>query len=68
MDLREKRKKAGKLSQIDLARKSGVSRFRISLAESGNIVLREDELAAIELALAREVNRLAQEFQHQKVN
>jgi predicted transcriptional regulator len=66
MDLKKKRKKAGRISQIELAQRSGVSRFRISLAESGNIVLRDHELAAIERALAREVERLAREFQDPK--
>jgi predicted transcriptional regulator len=65
MDLKKKRKMAGRVSQIELAQKSGVSRFRISLAESGNIVLRDDERAAIEAALAQAVARLTREFQDQ---
>jgi hypothetical protein len=64
MNIRERRMMAGRLSQIALARSSGVSRFRISLAESGHIVLREDEKIAIARALAREVRRLTKEFRN----
>jgi DNA-binding XRE family transcriptional regulator len=62
MNLKEQRKTAGKVSQIELARTSGVSRFRISLAESGHIVLRDDERLAIQEALAREIRRLSKQF------
>jgi predicted transcriptional regulator len=45
------RKTAG-ISQIELAQKSGVSRFRISCAESGHLRLTADEERAIERAVA----------------
>jgi predicted transcriptional regulator len=45
-DLREIRK-AADLSQLQLAKRARVSRFRLSLAESGAIELRSDELSAI---------------------
>ena len=60
MDIKDKRRMAGRLSQIELARRSGVSRFRISLAESGHIVLRPEELAAIKRTLAKEIQSLAE--------
>ena len=40
-------------SQFEVATRSGVSRWRISLAESGHIHLRDEELAAIEEALLK---------------
>jgi predicted transcriptional regulator len=63
MNIKKQRKMAGRLSQIELARLSGVSRFRISLAESGHIPLRTEERAAINRALTSEVQRLANGFQ-----
>ncbi|MGO9403472.1 MAG: helix-turn-helix domain-containing protein [Terriglobales bacterium] len=62
MNIKKQRKMAGRLSQIELAQRSGVSRFRISLAETGHIRLRMEEQAAIERALAGEVQRLATRF------
>ena len=67
MNIRENRRIAGRLSQIELARLSGVSRFRISLAESGYIELRDDELRAIEHALVSEVRRRAKDYGVQKI-
>jgi len=61
-DLKTQRWKAGRLSQIELSKLSGVSRFRISLAETGLTELRDQELYAIEAALADEVRRRAKEF------
>jgi len=61
-DLKTQRWKAGRLSQIELSKLSGVSRFRISLAETGLTELRDKELYAIEAALADEVRRRAKEF------
>lgn len=63
MNIKKQRKMAGRLSQIELAERSGVSRFRISLAETGHIRLRTEERAAIDRALASEVQRLAKGFQ-----
>ncbi len=40
-------RKASGLSQIELARRAKVSRFRISLAESGTIQLLPEEIAAV---------------------
>lgn len=62
MDIREQRMTAGRMSQIKLSHQSGVSRFRISLAECGHIVLHDDEQLAIQNALAREVRNLVNEF------
>lgn len=42
---------ASGLSQVALAYKAGVSRFRLSLAEAGTIQLRPDELQAIKSAV-----------------
>jgi predicted transcriptional regulator len=67
MNIKNQRKMAGRLSQIELAKRSGVSRFRISLAETGHIVLRAGELTAIVRALARQVQRLAKEFHSSSV-
>lgn len=41
-------RRASNLSQIQLSQGSGVSRFRIQLAEAGTLQLRQDELRAIE--------------------
>lgn len=60
--IKNQRRKAGRLSQIELAQLSGVSRFRISLAENGHVKLREDEWRAIELALVGVVGRRAKAF------
>ena len=64
-NLRAVRKAAG-LSQIELAHRASVSRFRLSLAEAGALELREDEIAAIRFALAPELQkrgRVVSEFQ-----
>lgn len=45
-NLREIRKAAG-LTQFQLAARANVSRFRICLAEAGDLSLRADELRAI---------------------
>ncbi len=62
MNIKKQRALAGKMSQIKLAQRSRVSRYRISLAESGHIALRAEERAAIDRALASEVQRLAKGF------
>jgi transcriptional regulator with XRE-family HTH domain len=57
-NLRAIRKAAG-LSQIQLAQRAKISRFRLSLAEMGSLELREDELRAICDAVAPEIERTA---------
>lgn len=57
-NLKEIRKAAG-LSQIQLARRANISRFRLSLAEAGSIELRADERAAIATAVRPEMQRTA---------
>jgi hypothetical protein len=68
MNIKKQRRMAGRLSQIELARLSGVSRFRISLAESGHIALRTEEREAIDQAVASEVQRLAKGFQKPEID
>lgn len=60
--IKNQRWKAGRLSQIELAQLSKVSRYRISLAEIGHIKLRDDEWRAIDLALVGVVRRRAKAF------
>jgi transcriptional regulator with XRE-family HTH domain len=59
-------RRASHLSQIQLAQKSGVSRTRIQLAESGALQLSDHELQAIRAAvrpgLAKAVRLLCSEF------
>ncbi len=62
MNIKEKRRRAGRVSQIELAQLSGVSRFRISLAESGYVDLLDHEQRAIEQALVSEVRRRARDL------
>lgn len=57
-DLKAIRKAAG-LSQIQLAMRAHVSRFRLSLAEAGSIDLRPEELNAISKAVRPELARTA---------
>lgn len=45
------KRKQSKVSQFKLALTSGVSRFRISMAESGYLQLCADEVAALKKAL-----------------
>jgi predicted transcriptional regulator len=61
-DLKDLRKRLS-LSQLRLARISGVSRFNIALAELGDRPLRPDEAAKIDSAIQREAARLSQEIQ-----
>lgn len=72
MDWVERRKKSG-MSQFRCAQASGVSRMRLSLAETGQVELTASEKSAVHRALndfissrAREINRLLreQEAQH----
>jgi predicted transcriptional regulator len=57
-DLKAIRKAAG-LSQIELSRRASVSRFRISLAETGALDLTPQELAAIRRAVRPEIEQTA---------
>ena len=50
MNLKELRKMAG-LTQWQLAQRCGVSRMRMSLAECGQVELREDEESAVRAVL-----------------
>lgn len=64
INLKTIRKAAG-LTQIQLAARANVSRFRLCLAETGNIELRPEEIAAITEAVKPELERttrLASEF------
>lgn len=59
-------RKAAGFSQIRLADRANISRFRLSLAESGLLDLRGDELQAIRTAITPEIQktaRLASEFE-----
>jgi predicted transcriptional regulator len=65
-DLKAARKAAGGISQIQLAREAGVSRFRIYLFEAGVLELRPDEIKAITDALRpgmERAQRVVAEFQ-----
>jgi predicted transcriptional regulator len=64
-DLKTTRKTAG-MTQIQLSRKARVSRYRIALAETGNLKLRFDELKAIASAVQpglEKAGRLVSDFQ-----
>ena len=64
-DLRTIRRASG-LTQVQLAQKAGVSRFRICMAESGSLELRPDEIDAITQAVRPELAktaRIASEFE-----
>jgi transcriptional regulator with XRE-family HTH domain len=65
-NLMKELRRASNLSQIKLSQRSGVSRFRIQLAEAGMLELRPSELQAIEEAvrpaLARAAELLTTEF------
>ena len=59
-------RKAAGMSQIQLAQRAKISRFRLSLAESGAIELPQDEISAIRNAMTPEIQktlRLASEFE-----
>jgi hypothetical protein len=51
--------KSCRLSQIQLAQRAKVSRFRLSLAETGSLELRDDEVIAIRNAVTPEIRRTA---------
>lgn len=56
--LRKMREVSG-LSQIALARRAGVSRMRLQLAEAGEITLRPEEIEAVNRALREGIERRA---------
>jgi transcriptional regulator with XRE-family HTH domain len=59
--LQERRKRSG-MSQFLLAQRSGVPRMRISLAETGQIALTEEEESAVLVALNEYISRKAREI------
>ena len=62
-ELRKLRKKAG-LTQFTVARKSGVTRMRLSLAESGQLRLRPEEEAAVREAIRQGIEQQATRLRH----
>jgi len=56
--LRKMREASG-LSQIALARRAGVSRMRLQLAEAGEITLRPEEIEVVNRALREVIERRA---------
>jgi predicted transcriptional regulator len=64
-NLRAIRRAAG-LTQVQLAQRANVSRFRLCMAESGSLELRSDEIDAITEAVRPELAktaRIASEFE-----
>ncbi len=59
--LQERRKRSG-MSQFLLAQRSGVPRMRISLAETEQIALTEEEESAVRAALNEYISRKAREI------
>ena len=55
-ELKELRE-AADLSQFDLARRAGLSRMRLQLAEAGHIALKPSEVDAINRALRSVIER-----------
>jgi len=62
IELRRLREAAG-ASQIRIANSAGVSRMRLSLAESGDVELDAKEVAAIRKAIARFATTSAAELE-----
>ena len=60
-DLQQRRKRSG-MSQFLLARSSGVSRTRLSLAETGQVSLSEDEEAVVRRALDQDIQAKVREI------
>jgi predicted transcriptional regulator len=50
-------REAADLSQFDLARRAGLSRMRLQLAEAGHITLKASEVDAINRALRSVIER-----------
>lgn len=61
MDIRERRKKA-RMTQMELAQRTGIDRSRLSQAECGYRELRLDELELISRAIAAEVQLRVKEL------
>ena len=61
-NLRYRRRLAG-LTQIRTARRSGVERSRLSLAECGHVELSVEELEAVNGVLRSEIRARAEEYQ-----
>jgi transcriptional regulator with XRE-family HTH domain len=61
--LRKLRESAG-LTQFAVARKSGVSRMRLSLAESGQLRLSPEEELAVREAIREGIEKQAAQLQH----
>jgi transcriptional regulator with XRE-family HTH domain len=62
MDWKDRRKKIG-MTQFLLAQASGISRMRLSQAETGQLSLADNELAAVHRALSDYLDTKAQEIQ-----
>jgi transcriptional regulator with XRE-family HTH domain len=60
-NLFECRRKSG-MSQFLCAQRSGISRMRLSLAETGQIELSADEVATVRQALTKYISDRAQEI------
>ena len=58
MNIRELRRMAG-LTQWQLAQRCGVSRMRVSLAECGQVELRQDEESAVRALLLEAIKTCA---------
>jgi len=56
------RRKKSRMSQFLLAQSTPISRMRLSLAETGQIILTEDEEAAVNRALNAYIARKAREI------
>ncbi len=61
--LRRLREKAG-ITQFTVARKSGVTRMRLSLAESGQVRLTAEEEAAVREAIRQGIEEHAARLRH----
>ena len=64
LEIRECRK-AAKLSQYELARRTGFSRMRLSLVECGYVALRPDEDRTLRAAITSAVRERVAHFQDQ---
>lgn len=62
-ELRNRRKQVG-MPQFLLAQRSGVTRMRLSLFETGQVSLNADEIAAVRIALREYIAQKAAQFTH----
>jgi len=60
-NLQERRKRTG-MSQFLLAQESGIARMRLSLAETGQMTLTEEEESAVHSALSAFIARRVREI------